>query len=817
MAISRRAFLKSSAFLIGTGAPVPTILSASIARAESLASGAAASTQLLESGWEFNRESFGGPWEIWNLPTAGWSPVRLPHCFNEYDACDPDTPAYRGQGWYRTSIKPANPFPGGRTLLHFGGAGQRTTVYAGGALMGANAGGYNEFVVDITQAPQSADGAIKLAICCDNSRDPNTIPSDASDFNLYGGIYRHLRLVHVPAVSVELVQIATTVAHAKPADCFIRVRLYNPEQKTGPLDFTMSVLDPDGAIVGAAEFRLDAWSGVRTIHDFTLPFPRLWSPTSPSLYQCRLQIKTPWGEQKTIRSFGLRYFDFQEHGAFFLNGERLSLRGTHRHEDHAGVAAAVPDDVTRREMTMIRAMGANFIRLAHYPQAELVLDLCDELGLIVWEELPWCRAGVGDAAMRENARRLLTLMIEQHYNHPSIAFWSVGNEEDWPKMDPGDGKVTVPEFAQELNDLAHALDPSRYTSLRRCATATGITDVYSPSIWVGWYGGRYQDYQKTLEGYRGKIGRMLHMEWGADCHARRHAEEPYGEPYEPYIDSPDDEENVVDLPLVKHGDWSETYACDLYDWYLKTQETLPWFAGSAQWIFKDFSTPERTENPIPRVNQKGLVERDLTLKEGYFVFQSYWASEPMVHIYGHKWPDRWGRQGQHRLVRVYSNCDSVELFLNGKSWGVRRRNTQDFPCAGLRWEVVFAEGHNQLRAVAHANGKEVVDQIKFVYQTEIWGSPAKLVLKEAGRSASTITVEVKLQDAQGILCLDARNRVRFTLAGDGQLLDNLGTSTGSRVIELYNGRAEISLTHGTQPCVVSVSSQGVEEAFVTIR
>lgn len=205
MTSSRRAFLKSSALLLGTTAQVPAIFLSTIAQAESLASGTVASPQSLVTGWEFNRESFGGPWEVWNLPTACWSPIQIPHCFNEYDACDPDTPAYRGQGWYRTTITPANPFPNGRTLLHFGGAGQRTRVYTGEALMGSNTGGYNEFLVDITNAPQIAGGEIQLAILCDNSRDPHAIPSDASDFNLYGGIYRHLWLVYVPAVSIELV------------------------------------------------------------------------------------------------------------------------------------------------------------------------------------------------------------------------------------------------------------------------------------------------------------------------------------------------------------------------------------------------------------------------------------------------------------------------------------------------------------------------------------------------------------------------------------------------------------------------------------
>ena len=816
MKSSRRDFLKSSVLLAGASVPHHFSLSPLIAKTASVDSDSPATHEPLESGWEFCRETFGSPWEVWHVLTNGWMPVQLPHCFNHYDACDPDTPAYRGQGWYRTKITPNNPYASGRTLLHFGGAGQRTTIYTGDALIGQNVGGYNEFVFDITDAQRGASGEMALAILCDNSRDVHTIPSDLSDFNLYGGIYRHLRLVYVPAISIELLHIQSEVVQGQPAQCSILARLYNPTSLTDALKLNIAITAPDGVPVYTNHLTMRPWQGKIEIAKFMVLDPKLWSPSLPVLYQCQATLCSKHGEQVSTQRFGLRHIDFQDHGPFLLNGKNLFLRGTQRHEDHAGYAAAVPDNITRREMHMIRDMGANFIRLAHYPQAEMVLDLCDELGLVVWEELPWCRAGSGDEQMRSNARHLLELMIEQHYNHPSIAFWSLGNEEDWPNMDPGDGQVTVREFMQELQNLAHRLDPSRFTSFRRCAPAMDIPDVYSPSIWMGWYGGRYQDYEKALDEYRDKIRHFLHMEWGADCHARRHAEEPYGETYAPFASPAGATPAESRLPLVKYGDWSETYACDLFDWYLKTQETLPWFAGSAQWIFKDFSTHERPENPIPRVNQKGLVERDLTAKEGYFVFQSYWATQPMVHIYGHSWPKRWGKPGEPRLVRVYSNCDSVELFLNSKSCGSRTRNSQDFPCAGLRWSIPFTEGENRLRAIAHKGSITVVDEIHFSYQTIAWGAPAKLLLAEKSRSVQLITVEAKLVDQHGTLCLDARNRVRFMLAGSGRLNDNLGTSTGSRVIELCNGRAEIAFFPGPRPSAISVATDGLPEALLTV-
>lgn len=808
---SRRAFLKNSAIVAGAA------ISPSIARALSQTLDKAESGKRLEQGWEFFRGTLGSPWEAWNLPGLAWESVDLPHCFDAHDACDPDHEAYRGQGWYRTRLKVENPFPNGRNLLHFWGAGQRTTVFAEDQLVGHNVGGYNEFVFDITDAKRDSNGSIRLAVLCDNSRDLETIPSDISDFNLYGGIYRHLRLIYVPAVSIELVHVRSEVAKGQPVRCSLEARLHNPSSIQEKVSLEIRVTDPTGAKVYLTRQTKAPWKDKQELASFAVDRPQLWSPSSPSLYECTVTLESSAGQQQFRQRFGLRSFGFEEHGPFLLNGEKLFLRGTQRHEDHAGYAAAIPDAITRQEMTMIREMGANFIRLAHYPQAELVLDLCDELGLIVWEELPWCRAGVGDEAMRVNARDLLRLMIEQHYNHPSIAYWSLGNEEDWPDIYPGDGKLTVPQFMQELQDEAHRLDPSRMTSFRRCKTATQIPDVYSPSIWAGWYNHTYQDYQNMLEDNRDKVRHLLHMEWGADCHARRHAEEPYGEPNAPFVIGGPPNTDDVKLPIAKYGDWSETYACDLFDWYLKTQETLPWFAGSAQWIFKDFSTPGRPENPIPRVNQKGLTERDLTKKEGYFVFQSYWAEKPMVHIYGHSWPVRWGRADQQRLVRVYSNCESVELFLNGKSCGAKKRNPQDFPCAGLRWALQFKSGRNVLRAVAKHGSTQVEDEIEFTYQTAVWAAPARLQLAVTDRSAQCVMVEATVTDAQGTPCLDARNRVRFSIAGAGRLDDNLGTATGSRIIELYNGRAEIGVIPGAQPSVVSVSAEGIPEAFLRIE
>ena len=469
--------------------------------------------------------------------------------------------------------------------------------------------------------------------------------------------------------------------------------------------------DPKDKVIHTGSQKLAPWSGEREIEAFAIPLPVLWSPKTPNLYRCTVTLKSKHGEQQTAERFGVRSVEWVEHGPFKLNGERLPLRGTHYHEDHAGVAAAVPDEVVRQTLTMIKEMGANFVRLGHYQQAPLVLDLCDELGLLVWEEVPWCRGGIGGERYQQQVRDVQSALIDQHYNHASIILWGLGNENDWPGDFEVFDKDKIRAFMTELNQRAHQLDPSRQTCIRRCDFCKDIVDVYSPSIWAGWYSGRYTEYRAAVEKAVKDTPHFFHAEWGGDSHARRYAEEP-----EKMVEKVETGAGTAEkgkayklsggkVRMSKDGDWSESYMVNLFDWHLKEQAQMDWLTGSAAWIFKDFATPLRPENPVPRVNQKGVVERDGTPKEGYYVFQSYWAEKPMIHLFGHNWPVRWGAADEAKEVRVYSNCGEAELLVNGQSAGMKKRDVQDFPAAGLRWNVKLKEGRNALRAVGHRGMK----------------------------------------------------------------------------------------------------------------
>src|SRR5258705_7238519 len=229
--------------------------------------------QRLLTGWSFRRGSLGGVWEAWRSITdnVAWQSVTLPHCFNAFDAVDPDTPYYQGPGWYRTQIVLNNPYPTGRTLLHFEGAGQKSEVYVYTKKVGAHVGGYDEFTVDITDAAALAisnpvnKGKVPIALMCDNSRDLEMIPSDQGDFTHYGGLHRYVNLVYVPAISLERVHVDSTVSPQRKASVSVRARLYNPGALTDEVQLNTTVFDPAGKVVHEKSVSVRATEGMHEL------------------------------------------------------------------------------------------------------------------------------------------------------------------------------------------------------------------------------------------------------------------------------------------------------------------------------------------------------------------------------------------------------------------------------------------------------------------------------------------------------------------------------------------------------------------------
>ena len=452
-----------------------------------------------------------------------------------------------------------------------------------------------------------------------------------------------------------------------------------------------------------------------------------------------------------------------------------------------------------------------------------MLEQCDRLGILVWEEIPWCRGGLGGEMYKEQGRRMLTNMIKQHRNHPSIILWGLGNENDWPGDFPEFEKAKIREYMSELHQLSHQLDNTRLTAIRRCDFCKDIVDVYSPSIWAGWYRGIYTDYKSVSYHEMQRVNHFLHVEWGGDNHAGRHAEDPYINLDKIESGNSKADERSGDASLYggtarasRDGDWSESYICDLIDWHLKEQETMPWLTGTAYWPFKDFSTPVRPINPVPYMNQKGVIERDFTKNDAYYVFQSYWTKKPMARIYGHTWPVRWGKEGELKTIKVYSNCTEAELFLNGESVGKKQRDSQDFPAAGLRWEVPFKSGQNSVKVIAKKGDTKITDEITFYYETRAFGEEAAINLKIVKETPEYAWVEAEFTDKNGVRCLNSSKVFRFDSLGDGHLVVNMGTSDASKKVQAYNGRALIKLMKKGDKNMISASADGLDTAFISL-
>lgn len=797
----------------------------------------------LTDGWDFLKSDLSGPWEaVRDYNKKGeeivpiWTQVTVPHSYNAFDAVDPDVNYYQGPTWYRTKLKIDNPYENGRTILHFEGVGQKAEVYVYLTKVGSHVGGYDEWEVDITDAvnsflkteeAESYTGSVPVEIRVDNSRDTEMIPSDLSDFNLYGGLYRYVNLVYTPAVAIKSLQTYASVDEkGRKGELSIVADFKNHDSRS---DYNgkealvnIQILNPAGDVIKDQNITIDSFNEQELLN-ISINKPELWSPQHPSLYSAKVTLKTHADSMVSVEKFGFRNFEFKNKGPFYLNGERLLLRGTHRHEDHAGVGPAMTEKMIIKEMEMMKEMGVNFIRLGHYQQSRIVLEQCDRLGILVWEEIPWCRGGLGGEIYKEQGKRMLTNMISQHRNHPSVILWGLGNENDWPGDFPEFDKDKIREYMTELHNLSHELDDTRLTAIRRCDFCKDIVDVYSPSIWAGWYRGIYTDYKNVSYHEMQQVDHFLHVEWGGDNHAGRYAEDPYVNLDKIEGSEAKADERAGDASLYggtarasRDGDWSESYITDLIDWHLKEQETMPWLTGAAYWPFKDFSTPVRPINPVPYMNQKGVVERDFTKKEAYYVFQSYWTEKPMARIYGHNWSIRWGEEGEIKTLKVYSNCSEAELFLNGVSLGKKVRDSQNFPAAGLRWETAFRNGENSVKVIAKNSKETVTDEISFYYETRKFGEEAKINLKVVEETNDYAWIEAEFTDNNGVRCLTSSKVLRFKSLGDGYLVENMGTSDASKKVQAYNGRALIKLMKKGERNIVTASAEGLETAFIEV-
>jgi beta-galactosidase len=750
------------------------------------------------------------------LALASWQDINLPHTWNALDATDV-TPGYRrSAGWYKKELNIPTVASNQIYQLYFEGVNITSEVYVNGKNVGGHIGGYIGFNIDITDAISQGNNTILVRV--DNGYNPEVIPSQKSDFFIFGGITRDVWLETFPKEHLSNLKVSTPNVTNDNANLLATLTINNLSDNS---TIKAILIDKNGTEIQSQ--KLENIKSNLEISFNDLKDIKLWDTDNPYLYTLKVQLlQNDTAIDEISESIGFRWFEFKDYGAFYLNGKRLLLRGTHRHEEHAGVGAAMSNAQHRADMELIKDMGANFVRLAHYPQDPEVYKACNELGLLVWDELPWCRGGLGNETWKKNTKTMLKEIIHQNYNHPSIILWSLGNEIYWlPDFENGDDRAAINTYLKELNDYAHELDPSRKTAIRKYYEGADIVDVFSPSIWSGWYSGSYKSYQKAIDTYKKEYPHFLHTEYGGSSHLGRHTENPITG--EGKIQADGWEEAIVQTDvanIAQIGDWSENYIVDLFDWHLRISENDSTFVGNAQWAFKDFGTPLRPENAIPYMNQKGLVDRAGKPKDAFYVFKSYWGKAPFTYIESHTWTERQGPKGLSRSVSVYSNCPEVELFLNGKSLGVKKRDIKAFPAAGLNWDLNFKEGENKLLAIGKTKeGKTVEDALTLNYRFTKNGKAKGLKLEYTKLENGNYLITAIAHDSEGLRCLDYESRVYFQCLSGGEAYKSLGTPTGSESIEMANGKASIEVKRHNSgaPLEVMVLNQNFKGTYLTIE
>ncbi|MDP5170009.1 MAG: beta-galactosidase, partial [Bacteroidia bacterium] len=776
----------------------------------------------LNQDWQYIESQVASPDLLPGPTDKQWHSLSLPHSWNSLDATDA-VPGYRRDvSWYLKTLDIAVD-KSRQSVLYFEGSNLITTVFVNGKQAGHHVGGYVGFRVDIGEYLISDHPNI-IAIRVDNSHNIHLIPSHKSDFFIFGGITRDLWLETYPSTHLTEVFIQPTHVEKEKADTEVRLRIHHPKASTYKIHAQLFAPGSDSPILSKEVKWSDKHGEALLSFSFpSLKNPLLWSPASPNLYTVVTQL---WEDNVLIdestQKIGYRWFSFEPYGPFYLNGERLLIRGTHRHEDHAGYGAAMPNELHRKDMEMIKEMGANFVRLAHYPQDPEVYKACDELGLLVWDELPWCRAGVGDSLWQATAISLLHQQIHQNYHHPSIIIWSMGNEVDWEPDFPGGGSPEVINpFLAKINALSHEWDPQRLTAIRKYYDGADLVDVFSPSIWSGWYAGVYTNYGNTLNDQRKEYPQFLHMEYGGSSHVGRHTEHPITGEGILREDQWAEVSNQVNIQnIAKSGDWSENYIVDLFDWYLHVTENQPWFGGNAQWAIKDFATPLRPENAIPYMNQKGLFDRSGNPKDAYYVFKSYWSEVPFAYIESHTWTLRAGPADKEHEFNVFSNAPYLELFRDQVSLGEKHRNIEDFPASGYHWQSTMQQGDNLFIAVGKNAAGEIIctDSLTIHYDTQLPGKPHHISLYAEAQQGGAYLIEAIMEDEAGMRCLDFEDRVYFGHSGTGDLDQSLGTPTGSRSISMANGRAAILFHPSPQGRgTVEVRSQNFKGSFLIFQ
>lgn len=634
----------------------------------------------LDEGWRFARGDVAGASAV-DFDDTAWTAVRLPHTWNGIDG-EAGGAYYRGPGWYRREL-PALP-AGQRFFLQFDGAALRAEVWVNGQLAGRHDGGYAAFRIDISR--WLAAGRNRVAVRVDNATAPHVAPL-GGDFTVFGGLYRGVKLLAVPAAHFDLlddggpgVYVSATDVSTERAQLALRARVRNDGGEARRLVLNLGLRDATGRVVAQGQQAVQAAPDNTVVVEqpWTLPRPHLWQgPADPHLYTLTAELRDGADLLDTITlPLGLRNVQVDPQRGLLLNGKPHAVHGVNLfHSGRPGHGLAVGDTQIDEDFRVLGDLGVTGLRFVHFQHPQRAYDNADRAGLLVWTEIPLNAAMGEDEAFRANLAQQLRELVKQNQHHPSVFIWGVGNE-----VYRSDDAVV--KLLADMSRLAHELDPTRPSSYAHCCAADDHamarqTDVIGFNRYYGWYDGQFSDIGPWADRvHAGQPDRALALaEYGAGASVL-HQQDP------PQRPKPTDR-------------WHpEQYQALFHEAYWPQIAARPWLWGSFVWVGFDLASAGRNEGDRPGINDKGLVSYDRqTRKDAFLYYQAQWSRQPVAHIASRRaTPRAAGRVD----VKVYANGTRVTLHLNGA----------DLPAQAVRggiatWPgVMLQPGRNRLQARA---------------------------------------------------------------------------------------------------------------------
>lgn len=670
----------------------------------------------INDGWKFTK---GSPFEaqLTGCDDSSWETVNIPHTWNDKDADDETPGFYRGPVWYRKQLFIDKSQEGRRAVIYFEGANQEVRFYLNGQFVGEHKGGYTRFCFDITSHLRYGQENL-FAIYVNNVYNPN-IPPLSADFTFFGGIYRDVYLQFMNPVHIATndyassgVYIRTPEVNNSAASVEITTLLTNDMPQATEIRVENIICDADGKEVKKtqAEVKLAAGETKADISKkIKIDSPRLWDIDDPYRYMVYTRIldkRKGTLLDEVVNPLGLRWFKFDSEKGFFLNGKGRKLIGTARHQDYFQKGNALRDELHVQDVLLLKEMGGNYLRVSHYPQDPVIMEMCDKLGIVTSVEIPVVNAVTETEEFLHNSVEMAKEMVRQDFNRPSVMIWGYMNEI-FLRRPYTEGKQ-LEDYYRFTEKVARALeatireeDPSRYTMMAyhnmpqyyEDAHLTEIPMIQGWNLYQGWYEPDINEFQRLLDRahkvYKGKV--LMVTEYGPGVDPRVHSYQP------------------------ERFDFSQEYGLVYHKHYLNEMMKRPFVAGSSLWNLNDFYSESRVD-AVPHVNNKGVVGLNREKKDVYWFYKTALSRRPILVIGNREWKSRGGvvNTAQKECIQsvpVFSNAEEVELFVNNKSLG--KKKIEDNYAL---FDVPFVGGENLLEAVAVTGDNKLRDMLRIQFQ-----------------------------------------------------------------------------------------------------